>query len=614
MTMAAISSRSTSWRRGVTSSVRYRAPLLAVILILWGGLVHGAGRVALVIGNAEYEHVSNLPNPVNDATDIAGALERVGFDVTTALDLDYNGMRLALRDFAEAAETAGMALVYFAGHGIEIDNTNYLIPVNAELKSDRDIEFEAIRLSAVISALDNSTGVRIALLDACRNSPFLASMKRSSATRSIGRGLARVDPGAVLVGYAARGGTLALDGEGRNSPYAKALLTHIEEPGLELGFLFRKVRDTVFDLTDGYQEPFTYGSLPGEGIYLTAAPAPETVASLAQPRADTGEEVLYEAARMTGTPRAWAQYFGAYPRGVFRDEALEAEAKLFRENLQARHGGRDLSAVRPIDWMRREAVAYLGLGRAEQLVIQSALSRQGYDPGGIDGALGPNSFAAIADFQRDRRLLADGVLDRATLAALEIVQPGEIPFRVAATLGKRYRPEAIRALEPDPRLHRLVETFEGRVLNYGYDDGRLYAVVLTAHMPWVQLTATAEKAGGTLAAIGSRAEDAFVTDLFRYDNLFWVERRPRDTYPFNGDNGLDIIGPTFGMHLSGTTWSWSNGDASDFRNWRRGYPRTDRPRPYGEYVHGPRAEEALPSDWRWGNWHVSRKAILIEID
>ena len=240
-------------------------------MVAWFVAAHPAWasetRVALVIGNSDYDHVSALTNPVNDTADLGAALERIGFDVTVGHNLDYRGMRLALRDFAESAETADVVLIYFAGHGIEIDKVNYLIPTNAELQSDRDVEFEAVRLDAVIRSISNMQGLKIVLVDACRNNPFLSNMAQTSATRSLGRGLGRIDPGGVLVGYAARGGTLALDGDGRNSPYAQALLQHIEEPGLELGKLFRKVRDTVYSLTDGFQEPFTYGSLPGEDIF-----------------------------------------------------------------------------------------------------------------------------------------------------------------------------------------------------------------------------------------------------------------------------------------------------------------------------------------------------------
>lgn len=244
--------------------------LLTLAMLIPDFAAGGERRVALVIGNSDYEHVSNLSNPINDSEDLSAALTRIGFEVTTGQNMNYQQMRIALRDFAKQAVQADIVLIYFAGHGIEIDNTNYLIPVNAELQSDGDIEFEAIQLNTILNAISRVSGLKMVLVDACRNNPFVVKMTRTNATRSIGRGLGRVDPGGILVGYAARSGTLAQDGDGRNSPYAKALLKHIEQPGLELGKMFRQVRDTVIVLTDGYQEPFTYGSLPGSNIYLRA--------------------------------------------------------------------------------------------------------------------------------------------------------------------------------------------------------------------------------------------------------------------------------------------------------------------------------------------------------
>ncbi|UWR03649.1 caspase family protein [Ruegeria conchae] len=283
--------------------------LLVASIAQIGYALAATDRLALVIGNSAYDHVSNLPNPVNDAGDIAAALERIGFDVTLGTDLDYNRMRLALRDFSETAQNAKVALIYFAGHGIEIDNTNFLIPVNAQLRSDRDVEFETIRLDMAVNSIADVDGLKIILVDACRNNPFLAEMTRTSATRSIGRGLGRIDPGGVLVGYGARGGTLAQDGDGRNSPYAEALLRHIEEPGLELGKMFRKVRDTVYDLTDGYQEPFTYGSLPGDDIFLVPA-----VAVVDPPISVSRTQILQDflSAEIDGTSGAWQSFLNLY--------------------------------------------------------------------------------------------------------------------------------------------------------------------------------------------------------------------------------------------------------------------------------------------------------------
>jgi TRAP-type mannitol/chloroaromatic compound transport system substrate-binding protein len=229
-----------------------------------------ADRVALVIGNADYKHTTALANTTNDARDVADALEAVGFDVTRISDLGVDALRKSLRDFARASDGSEMAVVFYAGHGMEMNGTNYLIPVDAVLQSDRDVGYEAIPLDMVTEAVSGASVLRLVMLDACRNNPFATKMKMSKGTRAVSRGLARVEPEVgTLVAYAAQEGTVASDGDGGNSPFTKALVSHIKQPGLEVSFLFRKVRDAVIAETGGAQQPFTYGSLPGREIYFT---------------------------------------------------------------------------------------------------------------------------------------------------------------------------------------------------------------------------------------------------------------------------------------------------------------------------------------------------------
>ena len=225
-------------------------------------------RVALVIGNSAYRHVPALPNPRNDASDVAASLERLGFAVRRIDDAGFEQMRRALLEFGTAARGADMAIVFFAGHGMEIGGDNWLVPVDAELKSDLDTEQEAISLRNVVVTVSAASKLGLVVLDACRNNPFMAKMQRTAATRAVDRGLARVEPtGSVLVAYAARDGTVADDGTGRNSPFTTALLRHMETPGLEINFLFRRVRDDVITATGRRQEPFVYGSLSKQEIY-----------------------------------------------------------------------------------------------------------------------------------------------------------------------------------------------------------------------------------------------------------------------------------------------------------------------------------------------------------
>jgi tetratricopeptide (TPR) repeat protein len=226
-------------------------------------------RVALVIGNSAYQNVPFLPNPVNDATDLSASLRRLGFDVKTLSNARYDDMRRALIDFGPQARGAEIALIFFAGHGIQIGGENWLIPVDAQLTTDLNVANEAIGLQSLTRAVSNTTKLGLVILDACRNDPFRPKMQSTNLSRAVERGFSRVEPSDNdLVAYAARDGTTAGDGSGRNSPFTASLLKNIETPGLEIRFLFANVRDDVMVATMREQQPFVYGSLSRDMIYL----------------------------------------------------------------------------------------------------------------------------------------------------------------------------------------------------------------------------------------------------------------------------------------------------------------------------------------------------------
>jgi formylglycine-generating enzyme required for sulfatase activity len=232
-----------------------------------------AERFALVIGNSAYRNVAALPNPKNDSADMADSLRRLGFTVTHASDLGFDDMRKALLAFGRQIRGAEIALVFYAGHGMEVGGENWLIPTDAELRSDTDAEHEAVSLRSVVLQLSQVRRLGLIILDACRNNPFAAKMQRSARVRAVERGLARTEPADnLLVAYASRDGTTADDGHGRNSPFTTALLRHIETPGLEVRFLFASVRDDVMEATRREQQPFVYGSLSREQIFLKSTP------------------------------------------------------------------------------------------------------------------------------------------------------------------------------------------------------------------------------------------------------------------------------------------------------------------------------------------------------
>ena len=400
-------------------------------------------RVALVIGNASYAHAPALANPLNDASDIGAVLERLGFAVTRLENADQAALRRGLQAFALAASASEIAVVFYAGHGIEVDQRNYLVPVDARLASDQDVEFETVPLELVSRAVARASGLRLVILDACRENPFAASMQRAGATRSIGRGLARVEPsGETLVAYAAKEGTVASDGDGRNSPYSAALLAHLAEPGLEVGLMFRKVRDAVLASTGGRQEPFVYGSLSSRGAYLAARPAspssssPASSSSAGAPAGSgpvsgrltpeqlvakrlAGEEELlfWGSVKDTGDPADVQAYLDRYPDGryvVLARNMLKRLAGSPEDAPQAAAvptAASQGSSAAPAPAHPESLEASLGLKRPERGRIQQGLTALGFDPGPADGLFGRGTRGAIGKWQSSRGVMVTGYLD-----------------------------------------------------------------------------------------------------------------------------------------------------------------------------------------------------------
>lgn len=230
-----------------------------------------ANRIALIIGNADYLHAPRLANPLNDAVAVAEAFKRLDFKIDLHRNLGLMELGRALARFSEASNHSEMAVVYFAGHGLEIDGTNYLVPVDAQLDEVGSVRFETRRLDDVLSVVHGAKSLQLVILDACRDNPFVGRMRGLEGTRSItARGLSIIEPtGNTLVWYAAKHGTKAHDGAlGGNSPFAEALVQHIESPDLEIGLLFGNVTDTVREKTHNLQEPHQYGARGGNPIYL----------------------------------------------------------------------------------------------------------------------------------------------------------------------------------------------------------------------------------------------------------------------------------------------------------------------------------------------------------
>ena len=253
--------------------------IFALACCLSGGLVdaHAADerRVALVISNANYENTPTLTNPPLDAEAVAEILRDMRFDeVDVLLDATADALRKRLRDFALKARLADVAVIYYAGHGLEADGQNYLVPVDARLETDLDVSFETVGIDLAVRAVNGAKKLKLIILDACRDNPLVAGRPADGKSRSFGTGLAPIETaGDVLVSYAAAAGKVALDGPaGDNSPFAKALVNHLRAPGVDVRQVLGRVRDDVKRATGDKQQPFIYASLGGDPIYLIPPP------------------------------------------------------------------------------------------------------------------------------------------------------------------------------------------------------------------------------------------------------------------------------------------------------------------------------------------------------
>ncbi|WP_370691940.1 caspase family protein [Bradyrhizobium xenonodulans] len=288
-------------------------------------------RMALVMGNSAYQRAPKLANATNDASLLVETFKKAGFTVVDARnDLSAQDMRRTLRDFGAKARSADIAVIYYAGHGIEIDGNNYLVPVDAQLENDTDVYDETIGLDRILVAIEPAKKLRLVILDACRDNPFAKNMKRTMASRAVARGLAKVEPTSpnTLVAFAAKAGLTALDGDGRNSPFATALAHHLATPGLDLRKAFGYVRDEVLQATTNRQEPFIYGSLGGDDVVLAPAAAPPPPPPAPVAATDTSASRDYEFSERVGTVEAWDLYIASHPSGFYTDLAKVQRNKL----------------------------------------------------------------------------------------------------------------------------------------------------------------------------------------------------------------------------------------------------------------------------------------------
>jgi uncharacterized caspase-like protein len=299
--------------------------------LMWALPAHAERRVALVIGNSAYEHVPQLVNPKNDAADMAKKLEDLGFEVVVGEDLDLSSMRKAAREFTGKLEGADLSLFFYAGHGLQVNGSNFMAPVDAKLASYDDLDYEVMPMDMILAAMERKTKVNLIFLDACRDNPLAENLARSMGTRSsaVGRGLAKLGSGVgSLIAFATQPGNVALDGDGRNSPFTTALLKHLGTPGQSVTDDLIQVRKEVLDATEGKQVPWDNSSLTGPVVLkekpkeepkVEAAPAAEAKAP--QPADNAVELAYWDSVKDSDDPRLLEKYLKKYPEGAFADLA-----------------------------------------------------------------------------------------------------------------------------------------------------------------------------------------------------------------------------------------------------------------------------------------------------
>ena len=311
--------------------------LLALVVMAPGGEARAEKRVALVIGNAAYQNTAALNNPSNDAADLSAALQRLDFEVIEGRDLDKRAMERLVRQFGIKLAGADVALFFYAGHGLQVGGQNYLVPIDAKLASEGDVDFESLPVSLVARQMEREAKTSLILLDACRDNPLSRNLARAMSTRSsqVGQGLAEVKTGVgTLIAFSTQPGYVALDGVGRNSPYAEALLKYIEAPGQDVSGVLVEVRNDVLKATGGKQVPWEHTSLTGQ-VYLKAGPASGSAAAgeLAKLPAARGpdpelEIAFWNSVKDSKSPAVIEAYLERYPNGTFAGLAKVMVAQL----------------------------------------------------------------------------------------------------------------------------------------------------------------------------------------------------------------------------------------------------------------------------------------------
>jgi hypothetical protein len=412
--------------------MRYFTLIVSVICMAFAATAAKADRrVAFVVGNGAYKNVAALPNPSIDAKAMASALRNVGFEVVEGTNLTRDKMTERLLDFGKKAQGADVAVFFYAGHGIAISGTNYLLPIDADIKSEMDVKLgAAINIDLTLEQTMGDAKVKLVFLDACRDNPFAAKIKSNSATRSVNvqTGLAEMKSGeGTLIAFATGPGQTALDGqEGTNSPFTRALLANITTPGVEIQQAMTKVRAQVNEETHKGQLPWGHTNLIGS-VYLNGAPAPAApgaapAAPAAVAAAAPGSDVeleFWRSIKDSNKPEELNAYVTNYPNGQFKSLALSRIAAL--ETGNASTATRNLSTgIDPATFTAESNQVtedQIGLDKGQRRDVQRRLNGLGFDTK-VTGVFNESTRSVITRWQAARGYPKSGYLNKLQHKAL----------------------------------------------------------------------------------------------------------------------------------------------------------------------------------------------------
>ena len=419
--------------------------VFALSFVLSTNMADAAKRVALVIGNSAYEHAAPLKNPRNDAEDISAKLRSLGFEVVSGLDLDSRGMRDKVREFGDKLRDADVAMFYYAGHALQVNGRNFLAPVNTDIRHEGDLDFETIPMDFVQRQMERETKTVLLFLDACRDNPLARNLRKSSRSTGGTRGLARETNSSegTFIAFSTQPNNVALDGDGRNSPFTTALLNNIGRSGVEISTLMTDVRRQVFEETKEAQIPWINSSLLGR-FYFAGSESdnvdpskqvasldaktitPEVVTptvtktpitkSVSTPTNDTDkllsmrlEQLAWEAVKDSKDVDELNAYISSYGNGFFGNLAKLRLAKIEKKNsTEVASLEKKTEVARKIEVekvLRDEPAATPKIiTREVTLQIQRELNRVGCVAGRPDGLWGKKSVRATSLFSKHAKI------------------------------------------------------------------------------------------------------------------------------------------------------------------------------------------------------------------